>query len=173
MPQRDIAVTTTSTTPLVKSASSASQYASSARYGAGSTNTAPNYIYQVPISKQRSLEGENFRVLQSPYGQPNQDGSLSRSISFMVRNEHNGRNGDQDSMHEKYLSVLNSDTGRRSIESTPQSGRRYPLQSPEYGDPSVRGQRNHQHHSRTSSISSMSGLGAVDGFPTPISISAH
>ena len=166
MPQRDIAVTTSST-PLVKSASSASQYAS-ARYGPGSNATAPNYIYQVPISKQRSLEGENFRVLQSPYGQPNQDGSLSRSISFMVRNDHNGRNGDQDSMHEKYLSVLNSDTGRRSIESTPQSGRRYPLQSPEYGDPSVRGQRNHQHHSRTSSISSMSGHGAVDGFPTPM-----
>eukprot|EP00090_Calanus_glacialis_P003765 TRINITY_DN12798_c0_g1_i1.p1 TRINITY_DN12798_c0_g1~~TRINITY_DN12798_c0_g1_i1.p1 ORF type:complete len:1185 (-),score=141.46 TRINITY_DN12798_c0_g1_i1:1321-4875(-) len=166
MPQRDIAVTTSST-PLVKSASSASQYAST-RYGVGSTTGAPNYIYQVPISKQRSLEGENFRVLQSPYGQPNQDGSLSRSISFMVRNDHNGRNGDQDSMHEKYLSVLNSDTGRRSIESTPQSGRRYPLQSPEYGDPSVRGQRNHQHHSRTSSISSMSGHGAVDGFPTPM-----
>ena len=108
--------------------------------------------YQVPqLAKQRSLEGENFKVLQSPlqsplqsaYAQPGQEGSLSRSISFMVRN------GDKEALHEKYLAVMNSEQGRRSMESTPQSGRRYnPLQSPEYSATS-------RHHT-------------VDGFPTPM-----
>merc|ERR1719158_1288982 len=44
--------------PLIKSTSSASQYASSRQSGSSGN---PNYAYQVPISKQRSLEGENFR----------------------------------------------------------------------------------------------------------------
>ena len=139
--------------PLIKSSSSASQYAAG-RYGSG--GPPPNYVYQVPISKQRSLEGENFRVLQSPLhgAPPSQDGSLSRSISFMVRqSEQNGR-------------VVEDHEGRRSVESTPQSGRRLAgLQSPEY--PPHAGP-NHQRHSRTSSVSSMSGHGAVDGFPTPM-----
>ena len=133
-------------TPLIKSASSASQYAPPRHAGVN-----PNYVYQVPISKQRSLEGENFRVLQSPlHGAPSQDNSLSRSFSFMVRqSEQNGR-GEE---HE----------GRRSIESTPSSGRRVGgPQSPEYPHPS------NQRHSRTSSVSSMGGHGAIDGFPTPI-----
>ena len=144
--------------PLIKSASSASQYASSRQSSSGN----PNYAYQVPISKQRSLEGENFRVLQSPQHnsassqQQSQDGSLSRSISFMVRqSEQNGllRGGDE---HVE---------GRRSIESTPQSGRRVGggPQSPEQQAYAA-----HQRHSRTSSVSSMSGHGAVDGFPTPM-----
>ena len=147
--------------PLIKSASSASQYASS-RQSSSSGN--PNYAYQVPISKQRSLEGENFRVLQSPQHssgssqqQGGQDGSLSRSISFMVRqSEQNGlgRGGDE---HVE---------GRRSMESTPQSGRRVGggPQSPEQQAAYAA----HQRHSRTSSVSSMSGHGAVDGFPTPM-----
>ena len=110
--------------------------------------------YQVPqLAKQRSLEGENFKVLQSPlqspYAQPGQDGSLSRSISFMVRN------GDKEAMHEKYLAVMNNDPARRSMESTPQSARRYnPLASPEYSSHSAsRHQTSHR---------------AVDGFPTPM-----
>ena len=146
--------------PLIKSASSASQYASS-RQSSSSGN--PNYAYQVPISKQRSLEGENFRVLQSPQHnnssqqqQQSQDGSLSRSISFMVRqSEQNGLM--RDAEHAE---------GRRSVESTPQSGRRLGgggAQSPEQHQAAY-----HQRHSRTSSISSMSGHGAVDGFPTPM-----
>ena len=100
------------------------------------------------LSKQRSLEGENFKVLQSPLqspyaqpAQPGQDGSLSRSFSFM------GRNGDNSA--EKYLAVKNSDPARRSMESTPASGRRYPLASPEYSG-----------HSASH--------GAVEGFPTPM-----
>ena len=117
--------------------------------------------YQAPISKQRSLEGENFKKLQSPlqspYAQPGQDGSLSRSHSFMARN------GDQEALHERYLAGSNNDPGRRSMESTPQSGRRYnnPLHSPEHGDhPALRQQANSR-HGRTSH-------GAVDGFPTPM-----
>jgi len=138
--------------PLIKSASSAAHYASSSQGGPG---VPPNYAYQVPISKQRSLEGENFRVLQSPVHPTTQaqDGSLSRSISFMVRqSEQNGsRVGDD---HE----------GRRSVESTPQSGRRLGgPQSPEHHQLA-----GHQRHSRTSSVSSMSGHGAIDGFPTPM-----
>ena len=75
------------------------------------------------LSKQRSLEGDNFKILQSPTSTgANQDGSLSRSISFMTRNDHNGDGGHS------------HDNGRRSVESTPQSGRRYPLMSPEYSD---------------------------------------
>merc|ERR1719264_1528735 len=54
--------------------------------------------------------------------------------------------------------------GRRSIESTPQSGRRGPA-SPEQQQAVYAA---HQRHSRTSSVSSMSGHGAVDGFPTPM-----
>ena len=54
--------------------------------------------------------------------------------------------------------------GRRSIESTPQSGRRGPA-SPEQQQAAYAA---HQRHSRTSSVSSMSGHGAVDGFPTPM-----
>ena len=76
-------------------------------YGSGS--------YQVPLSKQRSLEGENFRVLQSPYAAANANqgdaNSLSRSISFMVKNEYGSRptpNGDQDGMHERYLGAWHS-----------------------------------------------------------------
>ena len=116
--------------------------------GPSSQGGQAGQAYQGPqLSKQRSLEGENFKVLQSPlqspYAQPGQDGSLSRSISFMVRN------GDKEALHEKYLAVMNTDPGRRSMESTPQSGRRYnPLQSPEYSAGS-------RHHT-------------VDGFPTPM-----
>ena len=65
--------------------------------------------YQVPLSKQRSLEGENFKKLQSPlqspYSQPGQDGSLSRSISFMARN------GEVEGRQEKYLGVAGTDHG--------------------------------------------------------------
>ena len=107
--------------------------------------------YQVPLSKQRSLEGENFKKLQSPlqspYCQPGQDGSLSRSISFMARN------GEVEGRQEKYLGVAGTDPGRRSMESTPQSGRRYnPLQSPD-GEQSGRQRPGH---------------GTVEGFPTPM-----
>jgi len=146
-------------------------------YSSGRFSNA-GYVYQVPLSKQRSLEGENFRILQSP---PGQEGSLSRSISFMAGKDGKVRNGE----------VL--DPARRSVESTPQSSRRYPLVSPEGDyrriDPSII-----RHHSRNSSISSVgastgllpagsnkgnhvnpgksnnhsSNHSNVDGFPTPM-----
>ena len=155
MPGKDSMVTS-SNTSLTKS--------SSGRYSNVVTTAPPPPGYghsQSSISKQRSLEGDNFKLLQSPYAQSQpQDGSLSRSISFMARNEQNGERG-QDA----------ASNGRRSIEATPQSGRRYPLHSPEYSDhPAMRpGHRSHgPGHSRTSSISSMGGHGTVDGFPTPM-----
>ena len=116
----------------------------------------PGYSGQ-GVSRQRSLEGEQWRAAQGDQA------SLARSISFMTR-----------------AAELNGDTeagsgGRRSVESTPQSGRRsgghHPHpghtshRSPPEADPRSRGPG----HSRTGSVSSMGpGHGAVDGFPTPM-----
>ena len=155
MPVKDSMVSA-SNTSLSLSKSSSGRYTN-----ATTAPPPPGYGYQVPLSKQRSLEGDNFKQAQSPQSPPGQDSSLSRSISVMTRS--GDTNGDQVS------------NGRRSVEVTPQSLRRQP-QSPgdhhnNHHHHSLRSTGHRSHgpgHSRTSSITSMGGHGAVDGFPTPL-----
>ena len=117
----------------------------------------PAYSGQGQVSRQRSLEAEQWRLAQGT-----EQGSLARSSSFMTRGHE--VNGDTEAA---------GSGGRRSVESTPQSGRRsgghhhtHPShRSPPEADPRSRGPG----HSRTGSVSSMGpGHGAVDGFPTPM-----
>ena len=135
---------------------------SSGRYSSPGTALAPPPPYTAPVlhspssvTRQRSLEGEQWRAAQGDQA------SLARSISFMTRAEANGET-----------------EARRSVESTPQSGRRtgghhhhsHPS-PPEAGDHPSDPLRPPGHHSRTGSVSSMGppSHGAVDGFPTPMS----
>ena len=133
---------------------------SSGRYSSPVTGLAPppGYTGGQAVARQRSLEGEQWRGVQGAAGD---QASLARSISFMTRGQ--DMNGDTEA----------GTGGRRSVESTPQSGRRTghqpgPLEA-ELTDPLRSGQP-WPGHSRTSSVSSMGppSHGAVDGFPTPM-----
>ena len=143
--------------------SSSGRYSSPGTSGSGALAPPPPYSAPVlhsptSVTRQRSLEGEQWRAAQGDQS------SLARSISFMTRTEANGET-----------------EARRSVESTPQSGRRtgghghhhhsHPS-PPEAGDHhSSDPLRPPGHHSRTGSVSSMGppSHGAVDGFPTPMS----
>ena len=108
--------------------SSSGRYSSPVSAGSGLA-PPPGYSGQGQVSRQRSLEAEQWRLAQGT-----EQGSLARSSSFMTRG------------HE-----VNGDTeaagGRRSVESTPQSGRRsgghhhtHPShRSPPEADPRSRG----------------------------------
>ncbi len=142
---------------------------SSGRYSSPGTSgaLAPPPPYTAPVlhspssvTRQRSLEGEQWRAAQGDQA------SIARSISFMTRAEANGET-----------------EARRSVESTPQSGRRTGGHSHSHGHhhhghPSPPEAGDHPSdplrapgHSRTGSVSSMGppSHGAVDGFPTPMS----
>ena len=138
--------------------SSSGRYSSPVSAASGLA-TPPAYSGQGQVSRQRSLEAEQWRLAQQ-----GEQGSLARSSSFMTRGHE--LNGDTE--------AAGGSGGRRSVESTPQSGRRsgghhhtHPSHRspPEASDSRSRGPG----HSRTGSVSSMGpGHGAVDGFPTPM-----
>ena len=144
------------TNSLAKSGSSSGRYSSPVT--CGGLAPPPGYSGgQNSVSRQRSLEGEQWRAAQGDQA------SLARSISFMTRAAET--NGETEA----------GTGGRRSVESTPQSGRRTQggqhsqPSPPDHSDP-LRPRPGHPGHSRTSSVSSMGppSHGAVDGFPTPM-----